>query len=52
MNAPTERVIGLLAALPVLLSAMLDPRIALGLALAFLVLLAGYKLIQSKRRSA
>jgi len=36
----------------VLLSAMLEPRVSLGLALAFLVILAGYKLIQSTRRPA
>ena len=52
MNERTEGVISLLAALLVLLSAMLDPRISLGLALAFLVILAGYKLIQNNRRSA
>jgi uncharacterized membrane protein YwaF len=52
MNERTEGVISLLAALLVLLNAMLEPRVSLGLAVAFLVILAGYKLIQSSRRSA
>lgn len=52
MNESTEGVISLLAALLVLLSAMLEPRVSLGLAVAFLVILAGYKLIKSNRRSA
>jgi hypothetical protein len=52
MNERTEGVISLLAALLVLLSAMLDPRMSLGLSLTFLVVLAGYKLFQSNRRSA
>lgn len=52
MNERTEEVISLLATSLVLLSAMLDPSISLGLALAFLVILAGYKLLKSNRESA
>lgn len=51
MSERTEAVISFLAALLVLFSAMLDPRIALGLAIAFLVILAGYKILQSNRRA-
>jgi Ca2+/Na+ antiporter len=51
MNERTEAVISFLAALLVLFSAMLDPRISLGLAIAFLVILAVYKFLQSNRRS-
>lgn len=47
MNEKTEAVICFLAALLVLFSAMLDPRISLGLAVAFLVILAGYKMLKS-----
>ena len=51
MNEKTEAVICFLAALLVLFSAMLDPRISLGLAVAFLVSLAGYKILKSNRRT-
>lgn len=49
MNERTEAVVSIVAAMLVLLSAMLDPRISVGLAIAFLVVLATYKLAQSKR---
>ena len=51
MNEKSEAVISFLAALLVLFSAMLDPRISLGLAVAFLVILAGYKILKSNRRT-
>ena len=51
MNEKSEAVISFLAALLVLFSAMLDPRISIGLAVAFLVILAVYKIIQSNRRT-
>jgi hypothetical protein len=51
MNEKTEAVISFLAALLVLFSAMLDPHISLGLAVAFLVILAGYKILKSNRRT-
>jgi len=51
MSERTEAVISFLAALLVLFSAMLDARISLGLAIAFLMFLAGYKFLQSNRRS-
>lgn len=50
MSERTEAIISLLAALLVLFSAMFDPRISLGLAIAFLAILAGYKFLQSNRR--
>jgi hypothetical protein len=43
MNAKTEAVISIVAALFVLLSAMFDPRISAGLAIIFLVAFAVYK---------
>lgn len=52
MTERTEAAISLLAALFVLFSAMLDPRISLGLAIAFLVILAGYKFLKSRQRSS
>lgn len=42
--------ISILAGLLVLLGAMLDPRISLGLAMAFLVILAGYVFLRNHRR--
>ena len=51
MNEKSEAVISFLAALLVLFSAMLDPRISIGLAVAFLVILAVYKFLQSNRRT-
>ena len=48
MNEKTEATISIIAALFVLISAMLDPKISAGLAIAFLVMSAGYKFIHSK----
>jgi len=50
MSNKTEGIIAIFAAFFVLLSAMLDPKISAGLAIVFLVLLAAYKLYQSKRK--
>jgi len=50
MSNKTEATIAILTAFFVLLSAMLDPRISAGLAIVFLVVLAGYKLYQSKAK--
>ena len=50
MNNKTEAIIATLAAFFVLLSAMLDPKISAGLAVVFLVVLAAYKLYQSKTK--
>ena len=47
MNEKTETTIIILAALFVLISAMFDPKISAGLAVAFLAMLAGYKFIHS-----
>lgn len=46
MSAKTERAIVIGAALFVLLSAMIAPPIAAGLAVLFLVALGGYKLLK------
>ncbi len=43
MNEKTEGTLSVLAALLVLFSAMLDPRISAGLAIVFLLALAIYK---------
>jgi len=48
MSNKTEGTI--LAAFFVLLSAMLNPKISAGLAIVFLVVLAAYKLYQSKTK--
>lgn len=45
MNNQTEGTISMLAALLVLFSAMLDPRISAGLAVVFLLALGVYKLV-------
>ncbi len=50
MNNKTEVIIATLAAFFVLLSAMLDPKISAGLAITFLIVLAAYKLYQSKTK--
>ena len=50
MSNKTEGMIAILAAFFVLLSAMLDPKISAGLAIVFLVVLAAYKLYQSKTK--
>ena len=42
MNEKTEATISIIAALFVLISAMFDPRISAGLAIAFLVIVAAY----------
>ncbi len=49
MNAATESRISILAALFVLFSAMLDPRVSAALAIVFLVTLAVYKFAVSRR---
>ena len=49
MSNKVEGIIVILAAFFVLLSAMLDPKISAGLAIVFLVVLAAYKLYQSKK---
>lgn len=49
MNNQTEGTISILAALFVLFSAMLDPRVSIALAVAFLVLLAIYKFAFASR---
>jgi hypothetical protein len=46
MSARTESAIVIAAALFVLLSAMIAPPVAAGLAVLFLVALAGYKLLK------
>ncbi len=43
MSSKTDGIINSLAALLVLFTAMLDPRISVGLAVAFLLILAIYK---------
>jgi hypothetical protein len=48
MSNKTEGIVAFLAAIFVLLSAMFDPRISAGLAVFFLVVLAAYKLYQSR----
>ena len=50
MSNKTEGMIAILAAFFVLLSAMFDPRISAGLAVVFLVVLAAYKLYQSRMK--
>ncbi|MCD6478112.1 MAG: hypothetical protein J7K87_03850 [Candidatus Aenigmarchaeota archaeon] len=50
MGNKTEAIIAFLAAFFVLLSAMLDSKISAGLAVVFLVVLAAYKLYQSKTK--
>ena len=50
MSNKTEGIIAILVAFFVLLSAMFDPRISAGLAVVFLVVLAAYKLYQSKMK--
>lgn len=50
MNEKTEATISILAALFVLISAMFDPKVSAGLAIAFLVILAGYKFTHSSRK--
>jgi len=49
MNEKTEATISIIAAFFVLVSAMFDPRISAGLAVAFLVALAVYKLTRKTR---
>jgi len=46
----TESVIGILAAFFVLFSAMFNPKISAGLAITFLIVLAVYKLHQTKNK--
>ncbi len=50
MSNKTEGVIAILASFFVLFSAMLNPKISAGLAVVFLVVLASYKLYQSKTK--
>ena len=50
MNEKTEATISIIAALFVLISAMFDPKTSAGLAIAFLVILAGYKFTRSSRK--
>ncbi len=50
MGNKTEAIIATLAAFFVLLSAMLNPKISAGLAIVFLIILAAYKLYQSKTK--
>ena len=50
MSNKTEGIIAILAAFFVLLSAMLNPKISVGLAIVFLVVLSAYKLYQSKTK--
>ena len=50
MSNKTEGIIAILAAFFVMLSAILDPKISAGLAIVFLVVLAAYKLYQSKTK--
>ena len=45
-----EGVIGILAAFFVLFSAMFNPKISAGLAITFLIILAVYKLHQTKNK--
>lgn len=49
MGEERESLIAILAALLVLFTAMLDPRISSGLAVLFLAILGGYKFFQSRR---
>ena len=51
MNDKTEATINALAAILVLFTAMLDPRISVGLAVVFLIGLSIYKLRQKKDAS-
>ena len=50
MGNKTEAIIAFLAAFFVLLSAMLNPKISAGSAIIFLIILAAYKLYQSKTK--
>ena len=50
MNAKTEATISILAAMFVLFSAMLDPRVSVALSVVFLVAFAVYKLTRSARQ--
>jgi len=50
MSNKTEAIIAILVAFFVLLSAMLNPKISAGLATVFLIILAAYKLYQSKTK--
>ena len=49
MSNRTESIIAILAGFLVLFSAMLDPRVSVGLAVVFLVALAAYNSSQSRR---
>jgi hypothetical protein len=51
VNEKTEATISIIAALFVLISAMFDPKTSVGLAIAFLVILAGYKFTRSSRKN-
>jgi len=50
MSNKTEAIIAMLAAFFVLLSAMFNPKISAGLAIVFFIVLATYKLYQSKTK--
>jgi hypothetical protein len=49
MSAQTGAILSLLAALLVLLSAMLDPRVSASLAVAMLLAFAALKLVEGRR---
>lgn len=51
MSERTESVIAIFAALFVLFTAMLDPRISAALAITLLLAVAGYKLRQSRAQA-
>jgi hypothetical protein len=50
MNERVESTIGAIAALLVLFSAMVDPRISASVAVIFLLMLAGYHWYSARRR--